>query len=171
MGTDCGFYRYCSTNFNLKEKKLYLDCQTQTMKRLLLFFFLLNCSLIFSQKLKLPQGWSLISLKGKPAYINLKTGKVTRELPESIREKIEFEDDEDDEIFDPTLTHIVKRGETVRSIAKKYDISVDDINMLNNAKVLKTLAVGKEIIIGYAHNMEEKKDFLKGDISVLKHEH
>ncbi|CAL2103187.1 LysM domain-containing protein [Tenacibaculum sp. 190130A14a] len=141
------------------------------MKKLLLIFLLFNATFIYSQKLKLPQGWSLISLKGKPAYINLKTGKVTRELPKKVKEAIVFEDDDEDEIFDPTLSHVVKRGETITSIAKKYDISVKDIKLLNNAKVLKAMTVGKEIIVGYAHNMEEKKEFLKGDISVLKHEH
>lgn len=140
------------------------------MKKLLLIFLLFNGTLLFSQKLKLPQGWSLISLKGKPAYINLKTGKVTRELPAKVREAIVIEED-DDEIFDPTLTHKVVKGETVKSISKKYDISVEDLYLLNNAKVLKVLAVGKEVIVGYAHNMEEKKEFLKGDVSVLKHEH
>ncbi|WP_086029178.1 LysM peptidoglycan-binding domain-containing protein [Tenacibaculum holothuriorum] len=140
------------------------------MKKLLLLFLLFNCSLIFSQGLKLPKGWSLISLKGKPAYINLTTGKITREKPKAKKVDLVFEDDDDDEIFDPTITHVVKKGETVTSIAKKYDLKVDVLYLLNSDEELKTLAVGKEIIIGYAHTMDEKKEFLNGNIKILKHD-
>lgn len=144
------------------------------MKKIVFIFLLFNSVFIFSQKLKLPKGWNLISLKGKPAYINLVTGKVTREFPKKVKEDLNViigEEEEDDEIFDPTITHKVKKDETVESIAKKYDLTVDDLFQLNNSKVIKELVVDKDIIIGYAHNMEEKKAFLKGDISVLKHEH
>ncbi|MBA6154942.1 LysM peptidoglycan-binding domain-containing protein [Tenacibaculum sp. S7007] len=144
------------------------------MKKIVFIFLLFNSVFIFSQKLKLPKGWNLISLKGKPAYINLVTGKVTREFPKKVKENLDFiieEEDDDDEIFDPTITHKIKKGETVESIAQKYDLTTDDLFQLNNSKVIKELVVGKDIIIGYAHNMEEKKAFLKGDISVLKHEH
>ncbi len=148
--------------------------QAYTMKKIVFIFLLFNSVFIFSQKLKLPKGWNLISLKGKPAYINLVTGKVTREFPKKVKEDLNVineEEEEDDEIFDPTITHKVKKGETVESIAQKYDLTPDDLFQLNNSKVIKELVVGKDIIIGYAHNMEEKKAFLKGDISVLKHEH
>lgn len=141
------------------------------MKKIVFIFLLFNSVFIFSQKLKLPKGWNLISLKGKPAYINLVTGKVTREFPEKVKPNVVIEEEEDDDIFDPTITHKVNKGETVESIAKKYDITTDDLYQLNNSKAIKELVVGKDIIIGYAHNMEEKKAFLKGDISVLKHEH
>lgn len=144
------------------------------MKKIIFIFLLFNSVFIFSQKLKLPKGWNLISLKGKPAYINMVTGKVTRKLPKKVNEtttNIAIEKEEDDDIFDPTITHKVKKGETVESIAKKYDITTADLYQLNNSKAIKELVVGKDIIIGYAHNMEEKKAFLKGDISVLKHEH
>ncbi|CAM1347574.1 LysM peptidoglycan-binding domain-containing protein [Tenacibaculum crassostreae] len=142
------------------------------MKKLLLFSLLFSSSIIFSQEIKLPKGWSLISLRGKPAYINLTTGKVTRKKPENtkkVEEEISFSDD--DEIFDPTITHTVLKGETVKSIAKKYDLGVDVLQLLNSEEKLKSVKVGDEIIIGYAHDMEEKKEFLKGKISILKHEH
>lgn len=142
------------------------------MKKLLLFSLLFSSSIIFSQEIKLPKGWSLISLRGKPAYINLTTGKVTRIKPESTKkneEDISFSDD--DEIFDPTITHTVLKGETVKSIAKNYDLGVDVLQLLNSEEKLKSVKVGDEIIIGYAHDMEEKKEFLKGNISILKHEH
>lgn len=145
------------------------------MKKIFIVFLLFNSVFVFSQKSKLPKGWNLISLKGKPAYINLTTGKVTREFPKKVKEttpNIAIEEEEgDDDIFDPTITHKVKKGDTVESIAKKYDITTADLYQLNNSKAIKELVVGKDIIIGYAHNMEEKKAFLKGDISVLKHDH
>lgn len=142
------------------------------MKKIIFIFLLFNSVFIFSQKLKLPKGWNVISLKGKPAYINLLTGKVTREFPKNVKTDVVIENEEDDDdIFDPTITHQVKKAETLESIAKKYDITTDDLYQLNNSKVIKELVIGKDIIIGYAHNMEEKKAFLKGDISVLKHEH
>lgn len=144
------------------------------MKKIIFIFLLFNSVFIFSQKLKLPKGWNLISLKGKPAYINMVSGKVTRKLPKKVNEtatNIAIEKEEDDDVFDPTITHKVKNGETVESIAEKYDITTADLYQLNNSKTIKELVVGKDIIIGYAHNMEEKKAFLKGDISVLKHEH
>ncbi len=170
MGTNNYFYRYCCININII---LYLDNQAYIMKRIIFIFLLFNSVFLFSQSMKLPKGWSLISLKGKPAYINLVTGKVTRELPVKVKkvEIVDKNDDEDDEVFDPTITHKVLKGETVKSIAKKYDLSVADLHQLNNSKVIKNLVVGKNIIIGYAHNVEEKKSFLKGDISVLKHDH
>ncbi len=149
--------------------------QAYKMKKIIVVFLLFNCTYIFSQKLKLPKGWNLISLKGKPAYINLITGKVTREFPKKVKKKlsviIEEEEENDDDIFDPTITYKVKKGETIVTIAKKFDLTIDNLYQLNNLKTIKELGAGKNIIIGYAHNMEEKNAFLKGDISILKHEH
>ena len=90
-------------------------------------------------------------------------------LQKKVEEEVSFSDD--DEIFDPTITHTVLKGETVKSIAQKYDLGIDVLQLLNSEEKLKSVKVGDEIIIGYAHDMEEKKEFLKGNISILKHEH
>lgn len=45
------------------------------------------------------------------------------------------------------VTHIVKKGDTVRSLATKYKADMDDIMAYNNIKLTDTLAVGISLII------------------------
>lgn len=141
------------------------------MKKLFLIFLLFNSVFIFSQKIELPKGWSVISLRGKPAYIHLKSGKVFKEKPKKDQLDFTFDDDDDDEIFDPTITHKIKAGETIYTIAKKYKLTIEALKLLNNEADLVKLTVGKEIILGYAHTLDEKKDFFNGNLNILKHDH
>ena len=45
------------------------------------------------------------------------------------------------------VTHVVKKGETLSSIAKKYNTTVDKICKLNRIKKNKTLKIGQKLIV------------------------
>lgn len=121
---------------------------------------------IFSQKKKLPEGWNRITLKGKTVYMNLVTGSLSKRYPKKpALEPLEEND------FDPTIIHKVKKGESISKIAIKYSLKIEKLQGLNRRMDLSKMKIGKDIIIGYAHNEEEKNAFLNGDISVLHHNH
>ncbi len=116
-------------------------------------FFGIN---IFSQSNKLPKGWDQILLEGKPAYMNLITGDVSKKRPTKPANKpIEKKE------FDPTITHIVKKGETLSSIARKYGFNLAKLYQLNNMTNFDNVEIDDEIVIGYAKNEKEKEAFLK----------
>jgi LysM repeat protein len=121
----------------------------------------------FAQDKKLPDGWDRIKLEGKTAYKNLVTGRVSKRYPQrpAIIPKEEYVKE-----FDPTVVHVVKQGETLNIIAKKYDFDLAKLYQLNRATNFKKLKAGKEIIIGYAHSEEEKDAFLNGDKDALNHD-
>ncbi|MGB1042264.1 MAG: LysM peptidoglycan-binding domain-containing protein [Tenacibaculum sp.] len=122
----------------------------------------------YSQEKKLPEGWDRILLEGKVAYMNLVTGSVSKRYPQRPAVKPEEEIVKE---FDPTVVHIVKKGETLSLIAKKYGLGLAKMYQLNSMTNFDSLEVGKEIVIGYAHNDEEKEAFLNGDFNALNHEH
>ncbi len=49
-----------------------------------------------------------------------------------------------------TLYHVVKRGESLYSIAKCYGISIDEIRRLNNLKINQHIQAGKKLLISDA---------------------
>ena len=126
--------------------------------KLALIITLFFCINIFSQSNKLPEGWDQILLEGKPAYMNLITGDVSKKRPTKPATKpIEKKE------FDPTITHIVKKGETLSSIARKYDFNLAKLYQLNNMTNFDNVEIGDEIVIGYAKNEKEKEAFFKGN--------
>ncbi len=119
-----------------------------------LFFIGLNA---FSQDSNLPKGWDKILLEGKPAYMNLITGDVSKKRPTKQATKpIEKEE------FDTTITHTVKKGEILSSIARKYGFNLAKLYQLNNMTNFDNVEIGDEIVIGYAKNEKEKEAFFKG---------
>ena len=130
---------------------------------ILLLIIGVNCC---AQNKKLPDGWGRVLLKGKMVYKNLVTGDVSKRYPKKTALKPLDETD-----FDPTIVHTVKKGETLSIIAKKYSLDLEKLNQLNSISNIETIEIGKEIIIGYAHNEQEKKAFLSGDINALNHDH
>ncbi len=140
--------------------------KNKAMKIKLSFILLLLMGInSYAQKKGLPEGWTRIQQNGKRAYKNLVTGKISKRYPKTPALKpIE------DTVFDPTIIHVVKEGETLISIAKKYSFDIAKLHELNSFSKSK-IEVGEEVILGYAHNQQEKKAFYNGDVSVLNHDH
>lgn len=126
------------------------------MKRgILLLTIFVNCLLSVAQEHTLPEGWDRIIVDNKTAYMNLITGEVTLRFPDKparhIGAKVEF---------DPTIIHKVKEGETLSVIARSYRIPLGKLYQLNSLTNFDELAVGQEVVIGYADSEEEKRKFL-----------
>lgn len=125
------------------------------LKKQLLIITLLTVSIAFSQDKKIPEGWDLITLEGKPAYMNLITGDVSKTLPKhpakKPMKKVEL---------DATILHKVKKGETLYAIARKNNISINDIYRLNAQFDYNNIKVGQEIVVGYDKNKEGKVTYV-----------
>ncbi|CAM1333378.1 LysM peptidoglycan-binding domain-containing protein [Tenacibaculum aestuariivivum] len=111
---------------------------------------LLLASNSYSQDKKLPEGWDVVSLDDKTAYMNLVTGSISRTYPSKPAVK-----PSEKEAIDPTITHKVKKGETLSKIARKYGFGLEKLYRLNNVTNFDQLKVGQEIVIGYADNEGE----------------
>ncbi|TYP98925.1 LysM repeat protein [Tenacibaculum adriaticum] len=119
------------------------------MKRIIAFCVLLFCFTAFSQERELPEGWDKILLEGKIAYMNLVTGDVSTMFPEHAAKKPETIVE-----YDPTVFHKVEKGETLSTIARKYNMNLAELYKLNNLENFDTIEVGQEIVLGY----EDEKD-------------
>ncbi|WP_233885236.1 LysM peptidoglycan-binding domain-containing protein [Tenacibaculum piscium] len=107
------------------------------------------------QEKKLPEGWDTVLLDNKTAYMNLITGRISRTFPtESAVKPIPKKE------FDPTILHKVKKGETLSTIARKYNLKLAKLYQLNSVANFDALKIGQEIVVGYAKNSSEKKAFL-----------
>ncbi len=144
------------------------------MKNFFLVFYLLLIisNYTHAQESKLPKGWDKISLNGKIAYMNLITGDVSKVLPVKPaskplkKEKIEY---------DPTITHIVQKGETLSIIARKYNLNLGKLYQLNSLENFDTIEVGDEVVVGY-EDLKQKKEVSSIDVkstvvSVVKMNH
>lgn len=122
------------------------------MKRLLFFSVLLLTALsLYSQNQQLPEGWDFITLEGKPAYMNLITGETSYIKPTKPAKKPTIAIQ-----VDPTIIHTVVKGETLFAIARKYNISIDEIYRLNLELNPKNIKVGDQIVVGYDTSKEGK---------------
>ena len=124
----------------------------------LVLLLLMNlCS--YSQKniedKKLPAGWDFVLLDGKTAYMNLITGTVSKIYPKkaALRPLSKL-------MFDPTITHKVKKGETLSVISRKYDLKLARLYRLNGLTNFDQLKIGQEVVIGYGQSKAEKTAFL-----------
>lgn len=116
------------------------------MKRIVLtVLFLAFTFHSFSQDKTLPEGWDIIILEGKTAYMNLITGDVSTTFPRkpALKKKEVVE-------YDPTMIHVVKSGETLSKIARKYNKSLAELYRLNNLENFDSIEVGQEIVVGYS---------------------
>lgn len=111
---------------------------------ILTIILLLIASFGFSQEKTLPKGWDQIILEGKKAYMNLITGEVSSIFPTKPALKPVRVSE-----YDPTIIHVVQKGETLSSIARKHNITLDKIYQLNHHFDYDTVEVGKEIVVGY----------------------
>ncbi len=144
-----------------------LTFKTNVMKIKYMLFILLFFALnTFSQTNALPEGWDEILLEGKTAYMNLVTGEVSKTKPTKPALK-PVEDKE----FDPTLIHVVKKGESLSTIARSYGFGLAKLYQLNSMSNFDKIEIGQEVVVGYAHNEEEKEAFLKGNKKILAHGH
>lgn len=124
-------------------------------KTFLIFYLLLFISnYTYAQESKLPKGWDKISLNGKIAYMNLITGDVSKVLPinpaTKPQKKIKVE-------YDPTITHIVQKGETLSTIARKYNLNLGKLYQLNSLENFDKIEIGDEIVVGYEDLKQKKK--------------
>ncbi len=114
------------------------------MKQITLFLALLLNLTVFCQDKKLPEGWDKILLEGQTAYMNLVTGDVSYVLPKTVasvpKKVVEY---------DPTITHKVKKGETLSSISRKYNKHLSELYRLNSLVNFDSIEIGDEIVIGY----------------------
>lgn len=53
------------------------------------------------------------------------------------------------------ITHIVKQGEKISQIARKYDVSISKLAELNDLNVKKRLVAGKELKIPISNNLDD----------------
>lgn len=111
------------------------------------FLFLLISLSALAQEKKLPQGWDEILLEGKKAYMNLVTGDVVTIKPTkpALKPKKVKE-------YDPTITHVVKKGETLSIIARKHNLNLAQLYRLNSLEDFDTIEVGDEIVVGYKND-------------------
>lgn len=121
------------------------------MKKFITYSFLLVFFVISAQQQQLPEGWDRIILEGKEGYMNLITGEVTYEFPKIAAKKPMRKVE-----VDPTIIHKVREGETLYAIARKHNISVDDIYKLNAKFDYANIKVGQEIVVGYDKEKEGK---------------
>ncbi|MCG8807856.1 LysM peptidoglycan-binding domain-containing protein [Tenacibaculum finnmarkense] len=127
------------------------------MKKEFSLVFLLFISItVFSQDKKLPAGWDVISLDNKTAYMNLITGSISKKYPTKAAVKPSGK-----LAFDPTITHKVKKGETLSTISRKYDVKLSRLYRLNSMTNFDTLKIGQEVVIGYGQSKAEKVAFFK----------
>ncbi len=113
---------------------------------------------LFSQGEALPTGWKKMKINGKTVYKNLVTEKYSTVKPTKAVIAPINNDDE----FDPTIIHVVGKGESLSSIAKAYNTNLTMLYKLNNMDNFDLLSIGQEIKVGYAHNEEEKQAVLRG---------
>jgi LysM repeat protein len=86
-------------------------------------------------------------LKGGKASEDKKLEEKLNASIENTKSKIaEVSDKIDEKITFKYPKHIVKKGETLFSISKKYEVSVEDVRKWNSLKT-STLEVGQELII------------------------
>ena len=120
------------------------------MKKSILFaLFMFSSMLVFSQEKQLPEGWDIIILEGKPAYMNLINGEVTYKFPRKAARKPEKIVE-----YDPTITHVVKKGETLSAIARKYNLNLAKLYQLNSMESFDDIKIGQKIVVGYNKNEE-----------------
>lgn len=113
-------------------------------KTLCFFLFVAPIFTILAQK-KLPEGWDIIRLEGKEAYMNLVNGEVSTTFPTKAAKKPPPPEPE----YEPTIFHTIQKGETLFSIAKKYNIHVDKIYRLNVYFDYENIKPGQQIVVGY----------------------
>lgn len=108
------------------------------MKKIILLstiFFSLN---IFSQDNEIVTEFDEIILDGKTAYMNITTGKIVTEIPNSVSNKVNKSNLE---------THFVARGETLYAISRKYGISISKLKELNANIDFNDIKVNQKINI------------------------
>lgn len=123
-------------------------------KKISLIFLLFIGIYSYSQAKTLPAGWDEVLLDDKIAYMNLITGTVSKTYPKKPAlkplQKLEF---------DPTINHKVKKGETLSTISRKYDLKLSRLYRLNGLTNFDTLKIGQEVVIGYGQSEAEKTAF------------
>jgi len=96
----------------------------------------------------LPEGWDKIILEGKPAYMNINTGEISRTYPKGVaRRKAPSYTQDYSSNYTSGDAHIVERGETLSKIARKYGMGLGEVYKLNPSINFNKLAVGQEINI------------------------
>ncbi|WP_442266598.1 LysM peptidoglycan-binding domain-containing protein [Tenacibaculum sp. ZS6-P6] len=121
------------------------------MNKIVVLVSLFLSILSFSQEKELPEGWDKILLEGKIAYMNLITGDISNEFPQKKAVKPKKVEE-----YDPTITHTVKKGETLSIIARKYKMPLAQLYRLNSLVDFDTIEIGDKIVIGYEEDQTKR---------------
>lgn len=89
---------------------------------------------------KLKPGMKLLISKGKDG------AKVTKAMEAERKRKKEIDVQESSKVSQEREFHIVKKGDTLSSIARKYDIALAELKEINDLKS-KKLKVGQKILL------------------------
>ena len=123
----------------------------------------------YAQDKSVPEGFELVSLDGNDAYLNLETGEI-KLVNAGDKPSATVENEISNTILETTAynnTHIVAKGETLYSIARKYNITVEDIYRLNN-KSDASIYIGQEIIINQTKTSINKVNITNVDIHIVE---
>lgn len=112
---------------------------------------LILCSLsMFSQNTASSADYEKITLDGKPAFINVKTGEIVTNRPTTAA----YSSPTAKQYSKNTATvatnasaHLVVKGETLYSISKKYGTSIAELTALNPTININALRINQEIIV------------------------
>ncbi len=114
-----------------------------------LSLLLMFCSLqVFAQSAELPADYDQVTLDGQPAYINVKTGDIVKELPNGVTRKTR----KAKKFATQTVTtnpngntHHIAKGETLYAISRKYGTSIAELTALNPDISINNLQVDQQI--------------------------
>lgn len=108
----------------------------------------------YAQNKPTPEGFELVSLDGKDAYLNLETGEI-KLINANNNPVVNVEN----KVANSTVTlstsdkfHTVKKGETLYQIARIYDVTVRDISA--NNRFDREIYPGQKIIISKGNNIK-----------------
>ncbi len=114
------------------------------MEKVVFCILLLISIKAYTQEKSIPEGWDKILLEGETAYMNLITGEVSTKFPLKPAQKPIKK-----EVEDPTILHRVEKGETLSTIARKYNMHLAKLYRLNSLVNFDSIEIGDEVVIGY----------------------
>ncbi len=138
-------------------------------KYILIVFIILFSIDIVAQQQKIPEGYTLITLDGKDAYMNFETGDVIRTTASNsnllVDQKLKTTSNSNTENASRDL-YLVLRGDTLFSIAKDFNMSVSELKALNNLRS-NNIFRGQKLKISSNNSIENTTSdsylVLKGD--------
>ncbi len=124
------------------------------MRTLPVLLFLVT-SIIFSQNSDL----SPITLDGKPAFLNIKTGEI-------VHTNAASNSNTQASVTNTTKAiHVVKRGETYYSIARDNNVTVAQLLAFNNLQRGDILSVGQQLKVSASSTLQKPTNLITNTAS------